>query len=1344
MKKQFGDYYMGLDIGTDSVGWAVTDLQYNLMKLNGKALWGIRLFENAQTAESRRLFRTARRRLARRKERLNILQEFFAEAIAEKDPAFFQRMKESKYWLEDKELDQPDTLFCDPKYKDKDFHKAYPTIYHLRKALIEGGNEFDIRLIYLAIHNILKHRGHFQFAGQSLSHISNFDTVFRSMEEYLREYMNVDYEGIESERIGNILKDKSLGINKKKNALSKALPVENAQQKEIVAVLSGGKGRLALLFDDDSYKDAEVNSISFSSGNWDEEWDTLQDILGDNRIAVESMKAVYDWGVLAEILNGHQYLSHSKVQVYEQHKEDLIMLKKVIRDVAPGKYKEIFSDTTKGLANYTAYIGATKTNHRKQRSEASRCSQEDLCKYLEKILKDKMSTSLEFQVVMSRIAERTLLPKQIIKDNGVIPYQLHKVELEKILDNAATYCSFLNEADSSGLSVKEKIVKLLEFRVPYFVGPLNPAHKESGFAWVERKAPGKVYPWNFEEKVDVQKSAEKFILKMTNKCTYLIQADVLPRNSLLYSKFTVLNELNNLRINGEPISLELKQGIYQDLFEKKKKVTLKQLVAYLKTENILNQESDAEISGIDGDFKSSLASLIDLKSIIGDKVGNTDMAEEIIRNIVLFGEDKKMLAYSIKSKFESILNDEEIKALGKLKFTGWGRLSKEFLLEITSPDKQTGEYKSILAAMWENENNPNLMQLLSGQYGYLEAIEEYNQSSVTDSGKLTYDKVDELYISPSVKRMLWQTLTIVAELRKVMGHDPRKVFIEMARGPEEKKRTISRKESLIALYKACQIEEKDWIKELEGKDEREFRRDRLYLYYTQLGRCLYSGEAIDISNIYDNKYYDVDHIYPQSSTKDDSLDNRVLVKKEYNAEKSDSYPIKAEWRNKQRAFWQFLLGKDFISRKKFDRLIRNTPLSEDELAGFINRQIVETRQTTKAAAQLLGDVLDSEIVYVKAGNVSSFRQTYDLLKVRSVNDLHHAKDAFLNIVVGNVYDTKFTKNAANFIKINRQNYNLNRMYEFDVKRGDTIAWRAGDGGTIGQIKKTMLKNNVLFTRYAFEKKGGFYDQMLMSKGSGQIPIKGGDPRFSDISKYGGYNKAAGAYFSLVESIQKKDKVLSIEAVPVYLAAQIEESQTTLEVYFESQGLVNPRVIIPKIKINALFEVDGFRMHLSGRSNERLLFWHAIQLHLPKDKELYIKKLEKYAEFCLARNKKIGELAIDEYDAISIEQNNQLFDTFINKLQIADYKKRYKTQLDTLIEKKEKFTKLTIERQSALLLEITTLFQCNSVVPDLSLIGGPSRAGILTLSKIISKDVPIYLIHQSSSGIFEEKIKLEAI
>lgn len=154
----------------------------------------------------------------------------------------------------------------------------------------------------------------------------------------------------------------------------------------------------------------------------------------------------------------------------------------------------------------------------------------------------------------------------------------------------------------------------------------------------------------------------------------------------------------------------------------------------------------------------------------------------------------------------------------------------------------------------------------------------------------------------------------------------------------------------------------------------------------------HTREQIEFDDLWDNTKYDIDHIYPQSKTMDDSLNNRVLVKKEYNSKKSDDYPISSDIQKKQGGFWKSLLDGNFITKEKYERLVRKTELTSDELAGFIERQIVETRQSTKVVADLLKKAMpDSEIVYVKARSVSKFRQDYDFVKVRDMNDLHHQR-----------------------------------------------------------------------------------------------------------------------------------------------------------------------------------------------------------------------------------------------------------------------------------------------------------------------------------------------------------------
>lgn len=52
MKKQ--NYFVGLDVGTNSVGYAVTTEDYTLCKYRGEPMWGVTLFDEASSAEKRR------------------------------------------------------------------------------------------------------------------------------------------------------------------------------------------------------------------------------------------------------------------------------------------------------------------------------------------------------------------------------------------------------------------------------------------------------------------------------------------------------------------------------------------------------------------------------------------------------------------------------------------------------------------------------------------------------------------------------------------------------------------------------------------------------------------------------------------------------------------------------------------------------------------------------------------------------------------------------------------------------------------------------------------------------------------------------------------------------------------------------------------------------------------------------------------------------------------------------------------------------------------------------------------------------------------------------------------
>ena len=144
---------------------------------------------------------------------------------------------------------------------------------------------------------------------------------------------------------------------------------------------------------------------------------------------------------------------------------------------------------------------------------------------------------------------------------------------------------------------------------------------------------------------------------MTSKCTYLPTEDVLPKDSLLYSKFRVLNELNNLKVNGNDITVETKQRIFKGLFEKYKKISKNKLIEFLKQENIYPKNESIVITGIDNEFANNYSSYVTLANKFGEEFVNKnyDVFEKIIKYHTIIS-DKLRLEKRIKREFKIFSN----------------------------------------------------------------------------------------------------------------------------------------------------------------------------------------------------------------------------------------------------------------------------------------------------------------------------------------------------------------------------------------------------------------------------------------------------------------------------------------------------------------------------------------------------------------------------------------------------------------------------------------------------------------------------------------------------------------
>ena len=610
------NYFLGLDMGTNSVGWAVTDDKYNILRAKGKDLWGIREFESANTAEERRMHRTARRNRQREVVRRGYLQSYFADAINDVDPNFFARMQNSKYYLEDKapEARVKDVLFNDKDYHDKDYYEEYPTIYHLRMDLINNPNPHDVRLVYLAIANIFKHRGHFlnQGLGESNGE-SNMQIAYDRLISMLSSNYNIELPELDADQITDILKDRRYSKTVKSEKLKELIPYHDVENKkfysEIINAISGRKVKGKNLFPE---LEGEDNiDFSFAESSFDDNLSEFVSKIGEERYAlIEILREIYSIGSLAEIMHGCRYLSESRVKDYDKHHSDLKKLKNVIKKYCD---KTVYDNGT-----YSAYVNSvnSSTSGKIRRNMKDR-KRDDFYSKIKKIVGGMPKEDSDVQDILSDIDRETFMPKMLTSDNGIIPNGVHARELSAILHNAEQYLDFLRAEDENGLSVSDKILQLFKFRIPYYIGPVA-NYNGKGNGWAVRKANGPVLPWNISEKIDIKATKEKFIERLIRDCTYISGEKVLPKGSMLYERFMVLNEINNIRINDERIPVELKQSIYTDLFERGKRVTKNQLFKYLNNKGLVQDKE--QITGLNDQIAGTLTSYGRFYQIFGEKL----------------------------------------------------------------------------------------------------------------------------------------------------------------------------------------------------------------------------------------------------------------------------------------------------------------------------------------------------------------------------------------------------------------------------------------------------------------------------------------------------------------------------------------------------------------------------------------------------------------------------------------------------------------------------------------------------------------------------------------------------
>ncbi|TCG10541.1 type II CRISPR RNA-guided endonuclease Cas9, partial [Mycoplasma marinum] len=540
--------------------------------------------------------------------------------------------------------------------------------------------------------------------------------------------------------------------------------------------------------------------------------------------------------------------------------------------------------------------------------------------------------------------------------------------------------------------------------------------------------------------------------KTVGKCSLFPSKTRHPKKSLTSEIFNLLNDLNNITIDGQKLTKEDKQKLV--FIALKVKSNSKKIMDKIK--KLFELEDYSLIKGyrIDKSNKplfTPLESLYEINKIIGfpledlinDFKYNQDNVFDNISEILFSTQTIEQRIIKLQD-LNFGLSPEQLNQLAKLKgFAQTHSFSKKAMTLMID----TLIVEPINQMEWIYKNR-----------------QEDFQSIKTDVD-FSIKWIDNIIDTPTVKRSLRQSIKILKAIFQYCGSnnlDVVNVVVEMARENNNKAARIN--ETNRGKY----FEE--FNKQVEsfagGKISRKSGLfTKIWLLEQQGCKDGYTGEYIDKEDVIANPgWYDIDHIIPYSISFDNSRSNKILTKQQTNQSKLNQTPyqflssVEFEKMSKLWSEWYIPFKgmekeKSFLKDKqKFEFLTSKLDFSDPEnQLGFLQRNLVDTRYTTRELIKHLSDISKNNDKYnfkVKTinGKMTSYvrrkietNRTYRLERPSNIpqeqfdpktgkkNRIwhgHHAEDAYIVTVINKHYgDSKavekiLSQPALRFEKIN--------------------------------------------------------------------------------------------------------------------------------------------------------------------------------------------------------------------------------------------------------------------------------------------------------------------------------------
>ena len=478
------------------------------------------------------------------------------------------------------------------------------------------------------------------------------------------------------------------------------------------------------------------------------------------------------------------------------------------------------------------------------------------------------------------------------------------------------------------------------------------------------------------------------IEKMLGHCTFEKDEPRAAKGSYSAEYFRLLQDVNHLRLvknDGESCALTREQKqIYIDLVMKSAAASYAQLRKKLELPNdisfnMLRYGSD-EIGKVErkklGHMKFYHEMRKALNTVQKDAISTVswEQRDEIARILLCYKSDDKR-----KAQLEKLdIPREFIPALLTLSTSKTAHLSVKALRKLI----------------------PHLKKGMT----YAEACKEVygeQKSSVTKKNKLSLFDIEPIN-NPVVRRAVSQTIRVINAVVREYGA-PEVVRVELAREmgkPYDVRTQMTKKQEANAKRNE---ELRQQIKKIKGAEPTGQDIVKFKLFQDQNGVCLYSGQNLDITRLFEAGYVDVDHIIPYSISFDDSYTNKVLVRSPENRQKGNRIP--ADYFKSDPARWQRFetLVNTQVHNWKKKRNLLTQALSEEQKNGFKQRNLVDTQYIARVIYNLINDHLQfaetgkydkkRRTQAVNGAITAHVRKRLGIQKIREDGDLHHAADA---------------------------------------------------------------------------------------------------------------------------------------------------------------------------------------------------------------------------------------------------------------------------------------------------------------------------------------------------------------